>query len=72
MQNEAVLSAQALAGELDPAVLGTVTHNEWAAFWVVLLIGHGQGRSGRLMAEALELTKSADKGPKQRPRQFCR
>lgn len=38
VQKEAALSAQALAGELDPAVLGTVMHSEWAACWVVLLI----------------------------------
>ncbi|MFY9975875.1 MAG: hypothetical protein WAK53_16580 [Chromatiaceae bacterium] len=38
VQTEAARSAQALAGELDPAVLGTVMHNEWAAVWVVLLI----------------------------------
>jgi hypothetical protein len=38
VQKESLLSAQALAGQLDPASLGTVMHNEWAAVWVVLLI----------------------------------
>lgn len=41
VQTEAALSARALGGVLDPAVLGTVMHNEWAAVWVVLPIATG-------------------------------
>lgn len=37
-QKEAELSARALAGELDPALLGQAMQAEWNSVWVVLAI----------------------------------
>lgn len=37
-QKEAELSARALAGELDPAMLGQAMQAEWNSVWVVLAI----------------------------------
>ena len=37
-QKEAELSARALAGELDPALLGQAMQAEWGSVWVVLTI----------------------------------
>lgn len=35
-QKEAALSASALAGELDPALLGAAMQAEWASLWVII------------------------------------
>jgi hypothetical protein len=35
-EKEAALSARALAGELDPALLGQAMREEWGALWVVM------------------------------------
>lgn len=37
-QKEAALSAQALAGEIDPSLLGQAMQAEWNSVWVVLAI----------------------------------
>lgn len=37
-QKEAELSAQAIAGEIDPALLGQAMTAEWNSIWVVLAI----------------------------------
>jgi hypothetical protein len=37
-EKEAELSAGVLAGQMDPAVLGSLTTGEWGALWVIMAV----------------------------------